>query len=173
MPTVSPPPPLPTSRAHLIIQPSTQAFSARSFLDSTMSCDVTETNSRERPANMARSNMAAFSVRLLQLQQVAENQSLKKEKFLCACHCDKQGLGFLNKDPQNQVLFNWSGLSGLSRAATCIRRTVNVFLQFVPMNLCTRSSDYGMSSKPCNRGNNANVYTYCQNMLRYGISGHL
>ena len=50
--------------------------------------------------------MAAFSVRLLQLQQVAENPSLEQEEFLCACHSDEQSLGFLNKDPQNQVLFN-------------------------------------------------------------------
>ena len=50
--------------------------------------------------------MAAFSVRLLQLHQVAENPSLEQEEFLCACHSDKQSLGFLNKDPQNQVLFN-------------------------------------------------------------------
>ena len=57
-------------------------------------------------AYIARSNLAAFSVRLLQLQQVAENPSLEKEEFLCACHSNKQSLGFLNKDPQNQVLFN-------------------------------------------------------------------
>ena len=67
---------------------------------------------RERLANIARSNMAAFSVRLLQLQQVAENPSLEQEEFLCACHSDKQSLSFLNKDPQNHVLFNCSGLSG-------------------------------------------------------------
>ena len=44
--------------------------------------------------------MAAVSVRLLQLQQEAENPSLEKEEFLCACHSDKQSLRFLNKDPQ-------------------------------------------------------------------------
>ena len=51
---------------------------------------------------------AAFSVRLLQLQQVAENPSLEQEEFLyiCACQSDKQSLGFLNTDPQSQVLFN-------------------------------------------------------------------
>ena len=97
---------------------------------------------RVRLANIARSNMAAFSVRLLQLQQVAENPSLEQEEFLyiCACQSDKQSLGFLNTDPQSQVLFNWSGLSELSRAATCIRRSMNFFLQLVPMNLYTRSS---------------------------------
>ena len=128
---------------------------------------------RERLANVARSNMAPFSVRSLQLQQVAENPSLGQEEFLCACHSDKKSLGFLNKDPQNQVLFNCSGLSGHSRPATCIRRSMNFFLQFVPMNLCTRSSGYELSSKPCNRGNKANVDIYRQNMLRCGISGHL
>ena len=50
--------------------------------------------------------MAAFSVRLLKLQQVAENPSLEKDEFLCACQSDKQSLGFLNNDPQNQVLFS-------------------------------------------------------------------
>ena len=44
--------------------------------------------------------MAAFSVMLLQPQQVAENLILEKEEFLCACHSDKQSLGFLSKDPQ-------------------------------------------------------------------------
>ena len=44
--------------------------------------------------------MAAFSVMLLQFQQVAENLILEKEEFLCACHSDKQSLGFLSKDPQ-------------------------------------------------------------------------
>ena len=33
--------------------------------------------------------MGAFSVRLLQLQQVAENPSLEQEEFLGACHSDK------------------------------------------------------------------------------------
>ena len=53
---------------------------------------------RVRLANIARSNMAAFPVRLLQLQQVAENPSLEQEEFLyiCACQSDKQRLGFLN-----------------------------------------------------------------------------
>ena len=37
---------------------------------------------RVRLANIARSNMAAFPVRLLQLQQVAENPSLEQEEFL-------------------------------------------------------------------------------------------
>ena len=50
---------------------------------------------RERLANVARSNMAAFSVWLLQLQQVAENLSLEQEEFLCACQSDKQSLVFL------------------------------------------------------------------------------
>ena len=40
---------------------------------------------RECLANIARSNMVAFSVRLLQLQQVAENPFLEKEEFLFAC----------------------------------------------------------------------------------------
>ena len=56
---------------------------------------------RERLANIVRSNMTAFSVRLRQLQQVAENPSLEQEEFLCACHSDKESLGFSNKDPQN------------------------------------------------------------------------
>ena len=60
---------------------------------------------RERLANVARSNMAVFSVRL-QLQQVAEYPSLEQEEFLCACHSDKQSVGFLNQDRQKQVLFN-------------------------------------------------------------------
>ena len=50
--------------------------------------------------------MVAFSVRLLQHQQVVENPSLEQEEFLCACQRDKQSLGFINTDPQNQVLFN-------------------------------------------------------------------
>ena len=49
-PPTPPPPPPPTSRPHLLIQPSTQAFSARSFLDSTMSCDVTERYSPSAPS---------------------------------------------------------------------------------------------------------------------------
>ena len=89
-------------------QPSPQPFSAWSFLDSTMSCNVTKRYSpmREHLANIARPNIRTFSVRLLQLQQVAENLSLENKEFLCACHSNKQSLGFLNKDLQNQVLFN-------------------------------------------------------------------
>ena len=143
--------PLPPPCAHLIIQPSTQAFSGRSFLDSTRSCDVTERNSPRTPSQYGPIKYGGLFCQVTATSAGSWKPSLEKEEFLCACHSGKQSLGFLNKDPQNQVLFNWSGLSGLSRAATCIRRSVNVFLQFVPMNLCKRSSDYGMSSKPCNR----------------------
>ena len=74
-------------------------FSARSILDSTVSCDVTE-----RYSPIARSNMAAFLSS--KLQQVAVNLSFEQEAFLRACHSEKQSFGFLKKDPRNQVLFN-------------------------------------------------------------------
>ena len=125
---------------------------------------------RVRLANIARSNMAAFSVRLLQLQQVAENPSLEQEEFLyiCACQSDKQSLGFLNTDPQSQVLFNWSGLSELSRAATtCIRRLMNFFLQLVPMNLYTRSSQVTDCCRNPVNEETRQTCIYCQNMLHF------
>ena len=127
------------------MQPSPQAFSARSFLDSIMSCDVTERYSPSTPSQYWQIKYGG-----LFCQVTATSAGSWKSVF--------GSLGFLNKDPQNQVLFNWSGLSELSRAATCIRRSMNFFLQFVPMNLYTRSSGYRLSSKPCKRENKANVH---------------
>ena len=90
--------------------------------------------------------MAAFSVRLLQLQQVAENPSLEQGEFLCACHSDKQGLSFLNKDPQNHVLFNWSGLSGLhAQQLVSDDRWTSFF------NLCQWISAQGVQVTDCRR----------------------
>ena len=49
-------------------------------------------------------------------------QVLQSATIITKCdstHSDKQSLGFLNKDPRNQVSLNYSGLL---QAATCTRR---------------------------------------------------
>ena len=101
-------------------QPSPQAFSARSILDSTVSCDVTERYTPRTPSQNCQIKYGGPFVRLLHLQpKVAENPSFEQGEFLCACHSEKQSFGFVKKDPQDQVLFN---VSGLSRATTGISR---------------------------------------------------
>ena len=101
------------------IQPSPQAFSARSILDSILSCDVTERYTPRTSSQYCQIKYGGLFVRLLQLQpKVAENPSFEQEEFLCACHSEKQSFGFLKKDSRDQILFN---LSGLSRAATDTR----------------------------------------------------
>ena len=127
------------------VQPSSWAFSARSILDSNVSCDVTERYSPRTHSQYYQIKYGGPFVRLLQLQpKVAENRSFEQEEFLCACHSEKQSFGFLTKDLRNQVLFN---LSGLSRAATGTRRWASF------LNLCQwifarwRSWGYGLSLK--------------------------
>ena len=136
------------------MQPSLQAFSARSFLDSTMSCDVTERYSPSTPSQYWQIKYGG-----LFCQVTATSAGSWKSVF--------GSLGFLNKDPQNQVLFNWSGLSELSRAATCIRRSMNFFLQLVPMNLYARSSQVTDCRRNPVNEETRQTCIYCQNMLRY------
>ena len=126
-------------------QRSLLAFSSRSILDSTASCDVTERYSPRTPSQYCQIKYGGPFDGLLQLQpKVAENPSFEQEEFLCACHSEKQSFGFLTMDPRNQVLFN---LSGLSRAATGTKRWASL------LNLCQwifarwRSWGYGLSSK--------------------------
>ena len=120
-------------------------FSARSILDSTVSCNVTERYMPKTPSQYCQIKHGGPFVRLLHLQpKVAENPSFEQEEFLCACHSEKQSFGFVKKDPRDQVLFN---LSGLSRATTGISRWTSF------LNLCQwisarwKSWDYGLSSK--------------------------
>ena len=126
-------------------QPSPWAFLARSILDSTVSCNVTERYTPRTPSQYFQIKYGGPFVRLLQLHpKVAENPSFEQQEFLCACHSEKQSFSFLKKDPRDQVLFN---LSGLSRAATGTRRWTSF------LNLCQwisarwRSWGYGLSSK--------------------------
>ena len=86
-------------------------FSARSILDSTVSCDVTERYTPRTPRQNCQIKYGGPFVRLLHLQpKVAENPSFEQEEFLCACHSEKQSFGFVKKDPRDQVFFNLSGL---------------------------------------------------------------
>ena len=120
-----------------------------------MSCDVTERYTPRTPSQYCQIKYGGPFVRLLGLQpKVAENPSFEQEEFLCACHSEKQSFGFLKKDPQNQGLFN---LSGLSRAAT----GTNVSLD-----------DGGAEVTDCRRKRKQGKPVYCQHMLHFGISGH-
>ena len=109
-------------------QPSLQAFSAGSFLDSTMSCDVSKRYSPRTPSHYCQIKYAGLFCQVTATSTGSWKSVLGTGRVFM-CMPQRQSLGFLDKDPQNQVLFDWSGLSGLSRAATCIRRSMNFFLQ--------------------------------------------
>ena len=135
-----------------------------------MSCDVTERYTPRTPSQYCQIKYGGPFVRLLQLQpKVAENPSFEQEEFLCARHSEKQSFGFVKKGCARSsfVQLKWT----FTRNNRC--QTMNFFLEFVPMNLCTMEEL--RLRTVVETGSKANVYIFniCFITAFLGIFKHL
>ena len=158
------------------MQPSPQAFSARSFLDSTMSCDVTERYSPSAPSQYCQIKYGGLSC-----QVAVTSAGSWKPVF---------GTGRVSIYmcmPKRQTKFRFLKYGSAKPSFVQLKRTFwtftrsNNLYQTIDELLSSISANeslheeftvYGLSSKPCKRGNKANVHILSKH-LRYGISGHL
>ena len=143
------------------MQPSPQAFSARSFLDSTMSCDVTERYSPSAPSQYCQIKYGGLSC------QVAVTSGCSWKPVF--------GTGRVSIYmcmPKRQTKFRFLKYGSAKPSFVQLKRT---FWTFTRSNLCQTIDEllssisaneslheeftgYGLSSKPCKQGNKANVH---------------
>ena len=158
------------------MQPCPQAFSARSFLDSTMSSDVTERYSPSTPSQYCQIKYGG-----LFCQITATSAGSWKPVF---------GTGRVSIYmcmPKRQTKFRFLKYGSAKPSFVQLKRTfwtftrsnlyqtIDELLSSISANesLHEEFTGYGLSSKPCKRGNKANVHILSKHASFLGICKHL